>query len=412
MIMTQTISARQAPWTVVDLFSGAGGFSYGFHVHPRFTVAGAVDAQYGMPSSGQGNLGCNATYLANIGVAPIEMDLAVASIGELRGALAPALAGRSVDVLIVCPPCTGLTRAIPDNHVRDDPRNELIDRAVEFVDAFQPSIVLMENARELISGRFAHHFVGVERGLKKRGYQVEASVERFERFGLPQRRERAVIVATREELPIHTLKDLWQGHTVSGRATTVRRAIEDLPAISAGDVAEEDPTHVSLRFGRETTRQRLAAIPKNGGSWGDLVGTEFEALLIPSMRRALEKGRPNQHGDVYGRMRWDEPATTIKRECSHVGNGRYSHPEQDRACTVREMAMLQGFPRGFFFAGESVKNRYRHIGNAVPPLIAYQLAWVCDWILGGNRPAMSDVLLPDYPLAPDDLIAVGPLQAE
>ena len=91
------------------------------------------------------------------------------------------------------------------------------------------------------------------------------------------------------------------------------------------------------------------------------------------------------HPDVYGRMWWDRWAVTIKRECGHIGNGRYAHPEQDRLCTVREMAILQGFPAGYTFVG-TLTNRYRHIGDAVPPLISYQLAALAQWMLTGRRP--------------------------
>ena len=101
------------------------------------------------------------------------------------------------------------------------------------------------------------------------------------------------------------------------------------------------------------------------------------ALLTPAMARRVARGDLGSHPDIYGRLWWDRPAVTIKRECGHVGNGRYAHPEQDRLCTVREMALLQGFPRDYPFTG-SLANMYRHIGDAVPPLISYQLAALCD----------------------------------
>ncbi len=100
------------------------------------------------------------------------------------------------------------------------------------------------------------------------------------------------------------------------------------------------------------------------------------------MARRAASGDLGSHPDIYGRLWWDRPAVTIKRECSHVGNGRYAHPEQDRLCTVREMSLLQGFPRDYQFTG-TLANMYRHIGDAVPPLISYQLAALCRWILTG-----------------------------
>ena len=93
---------------------------------------------------------------------------------------------------------------------------------------------------------------------------------------------------------------------------------------------------------------------------------------------------------------------TIKRECGHIGNGRYAHPEQDRLCTVREISILQGFPRDYRLTG-SLANMYRHLGDAVPPLISYQLAGLCQWILTGRRPQAADLILPGCHLSADDL---------
>ena len=110
--------------------------------------------------------------------------------------------------------------------------------------------------------------------------------------------------------------------------------------------------------------------------------------------------------DVYGRLAWDRPAVTVKRECAHVGNGRYAHPEQDRLCTVREMGLLQGFPATFKFGGSSLSNMYRHIGDAVPPMISFQLAHIVNWMVTGVRPGMADCVLPDTSLRRDDIAAV------
>ena len=125
-------------------------------------------------------------------------------------------------------------------------------------------------------------------------------------------------------------------------------------------------------------------------------------LLTPAMARRVARGDFGSHPDIYGRLWWDRPAVTIKRECGHIGNGRYAHPEQDRLCTVREMALLQGFPRDYTFAG-SVANMYRHIGDAVPPLVSFQLAGLCAWILSGVRPAPAELILPGCHLSAADL---------
>jgi DNA (cytosine-5)-methyltransferase 1 len=106
-------------------------------------------------------------------------------------------------------------------------------------------------------------------------------------------------------------------------------------------------------------------------------------------------------------MAWGKPAPTIKRECAHVGNGRYAHPEEDRLCSVREMAILQGFPNDFVFADAALSNLYRHIGDAVPPLISHQIAHLCEWILTGRRPTVTKTLLPETHLTAEDVIREG-----
>jgi DNA (cytosine-5)-methyltransferase 1 len=122
------------------------------------------------------------------------------------------------------------------------------------------------------------------------------------------------------------------------------------------------------------------------------------------MKRLVQRKRFGSYPDVYGRMAWRKPAPTIKRECSHVGNGRYAHPEENRLCSVREMAALQGFPNDFVLNGASVSNMYRHIGDAVPPLISFQLAHLSHWILTGRQPQISDILLPGTNLQRSDLM--------
>ena len=387
-------------WTVLDLFSGAGGFSFGFHAHPGFRVVGAIDVEVGKPSTGHGAIGCNETYAANMQLQPMPLDIATLAPRDLR----KALAGVEVDVVIAGPPCTGFSRTVPENHLKDDPRNGLVRKTADLVVALQPQVLVLENARELLCGKFTNHFEALRSVLTRGGYRVVAETHMLTRFGLPQVRERAVVVAVRSGLEPRTLEDLWDGFSLRNEATSVRRAIGHLPPVAAGQPHTSDPLHVSTRVLEPLARQRLRAIPHDGGSWRALYeDPKLRHLLIPSMLRAAQRGRFNHHCDVYGRMSWDRPAPTIKRECAHIGNGRYAHPEQDRLCTVREMATLQGFPSSYKFIATSRKNMYRHIGDAVPPLVSHQVAWTVAWTLTGRRPLMEDVILPGTHLTPTDL---------
>ena len=390
------------PWPVIDLFSGAGGMSCGITRHGGFSLIGAADAQLGKPSAAPGSLGCNASYAANIGVRPVEADLARADPAEICHAM--GVGGRQPTVLAACPPCTGFSRAVATNHLRDDHRNRLVGRVGDYAALLRPDIVVIENARELVTGHFGRHLRGLAGRLATLDYQVSAGTHFLTEFGLPQRRERAIVIAVRRPLRLRGLADLWNGWRVDPKATHVRRAIWDLPPVRAGEAHAADSLHVAPAFRSDLNRRRLAAVPPDGGSWADLrARPDKSELLTPAMARRAASGDLGSHPDIYGRLWWDRPAVTIKRECSHVGNGRYAHPEQDRLCTVREMSLLQGFPRDYQFTG-TLANMYRHIGDAVPPLISYQLAALCSWILTGARPTAEELILPGCHLTSSDLV--------
>lgn len=398
-LIAVTVSSR---WSVVDLFSGGGGMSFGFHARPDFALVAAADAQLGKPSTPRGSLGCNLTYAANMGIAPKEIDLGQVGGEELRDAL--GLVG-PLDVLSACPPCTGFTRTNANNHLVDDARNNLVRRVSEFARALAPKIVMMENARELLRGNFGHHAEHLAKELTAQGYTVHTSIHRLDRFGLPQVRERAIVIAAREDLALRTLDDLWAGFAVEKSAVTVRRAIEHLPALRAGEVWAQDPEHAAPSFTSRETLARIKAIPHDGGSWRNLLGSRrLHRHLTPAMEDLVRRNKLGNHPDVYGRVAWDAPMPTIKRECTHVGNGRYSHPTQDRLLSLREMAILNGFPAHYRFGGNSLANKYRHVGDAVPPLISYQLAAVAAWILTGVRPTLDTAILPGTHLRPEDIV--------
>ena len=397
-------------WPVIDLFSGAGGMSCGFARRAPFRLIAAVDAEHAKPCEGYGRLDCNATYEVNIGVKPFERDIARLEPPELARMCASAVGNPDLPtelcVLIACPPCTDFSRAKPTNHLRDSNKNSLVAKCADFVEHLRPEFVVMENARELISGVNAHHYRRFCCRLRRLGYAVDGRVEMMTRFGLPQIRERAVVIASRVS-EVKTLDDLWQGWAPAPGTTTVRHAIGrwDHPPIAAGERDPSDAMHVSPGFSDERVRRRMDLIPHDGGSWFDLPHIPGGSdLLVPSMQDRLRRNDLGSHPDVYGRLAWDAPAKTIKRECAHVGNGRYAHPRQTRLLTVREMAMLQGFPADYRFVSPSIANRYRHVGDAVPPLLSYQLSALVAWMKTGKKPAPSDWVLHGSSLRRRDVI--------
>ncbi len=370
--------------------------SFGFHAHGAFDLVAAADAEIGKPTAGIGSLQCNRTYSANIGITPKNIDLSAVVASDLREML--NLDGVKVNVLSVCPPCTGFSRTNPDNHLRDDPRNSLVSKAADFALELDADVVVMENARELIRGNFTHHYRALREKLEDSGYNVFGRNYFLSRFGLPQRRERAIIIAVKEKYPLYTLESMWDGWSVATNALTVRRAIETAHSLETAD-------HRHPKFSSEAVAHRLAAIPKDGGSWIDLLKhPRVDSLLTNSMKRIASAGKLGSYPDVYGRMAWDRPAPTIKRECAHIGNGRYAHPEEDRLCSLAEMAVMNGFPANYNFPDTSLSNAYRHVGDAVPPLVSYQIAHLTKWILTNEQPGMQELVLPYTSLKSGDLI--------
>lgn len=299
------------------------------------------------------------SYEANTGLRPWDDDLALLEPRKLRHRL--GLQTGDLSVLISCAPCTGFSQKMAVNHLQDDARNSLVHRTARFVEELRPEILVMENVKELLVGRQNHHFHALSTDLVRLGYDVWSGVHDLSDFGLPQRRLRSLIIARREGEVVPLVVQ------PPARRTTVQDAIGQLPPIEQGQTHPDDEMHVCPTHTPAVTA-RMRAIPKDGGSWGDIV-TSHPHLLIPSM---INK-RAGSFPDVYGRLWWDRPSITITRECGHPGNGRYTHPDQDRMLSIREMSLLQGFPQDYVFLGP-INARYNQIGDAVPPLVARHLA--------------------------------------
>lgn len=397
---------RQRP--VVDLFSCGGGMSAGFSGRRGWRLAGAVDLEVAKPSGkGAGETGCNAIYASNHGLQPLSADLNVLSPAELMAQF--EVRSGSIGCLISCAPCTDFSRANPANHTSDKGRNTLVGRSGDFVEALLPDVFVMENARELLRGNHPQHWHALKARLEGLGYDVRADIHFLDRFGLPQVRERALIVASRIG-PARTLEDLWDGWEIAPEATTVRTALTRLARWREDN--PDDPTGDACPGAGAAVSARLAATPHDGGGWIDVARRdETRHLLTPQCLHRWNAKDFGSHPDVYGRMWWDRPAPTIKRECAHVGNGRYAHPQHDRLLTVREMAALQGFAFDYAFPVKSVANRYRAIGDAVPPLIAWQIAACVDWMVGGAKPAVEEWVMPKTTLQLRDLKRVSARRA-
>jgi len=311
--------------------------SYGLSLAGIQVVAG-VDLDENCRWSYERNVGAK-FYLADVD------SLDSNDLSDLFGRREPRL-------LAGCAPCQPFSTYGRTRRGRDD-RWILLDAFSRAVRASTPEFVTMENVPGLERHDIFRKFV---RALRSEGYSVEWGVLECARYGIPQRRRRLVLVASRvgeARLPEPT----------HAEPVDVAHAIGHLPSIEAGARPRQgaDPLHVAA--GLSPLNKERIRHSRPGGTWRD-----WPEHLVAECHRK-EKGRT--YPSVYGRMRWDEPAPTITTQCYGFGNGRFGHPEQDRAITLREAAILQSFPEWWEFVPPDGMVEFspigRMIGNAVPP---------------------------------------------
>jgi len=343
------------PIDVIDMFSGCGGMSTGFlsvnGESPAFRIAGAVDIDEA----------ANRSYELNLGVKPFHAD-----IGEL--ARKPKLLAETIDavrpdlsrplVLIGCAPCQGFS-SHRNEAGSGDPRNSLFVDFARIAAKLRPAAIVVENVPELLTDRYWPFVTRAREILKRAGYFVHVGVHNMAEFGVPQERFRALMLAMPKKFRPPT-KLLTRSEF-----RTVRDAIGGLPPVKAGERHPADPMHYTAGH-KQSTLETIMAVPPDGGNRPDHVGPDC-------LRRAKERNGRAVYEDVYGRLSWDRPAITITAYARNPASGRYVHPEQHRGLSVREAALLQSFPDDYQFAG-SLDERFRQIGNAVPPAFAAHLA--------------------------------------
>lgn len=354
-------------FTAIDLFSGCGGSSLGFN-KAGFDIRSAVEID-----------SCsNQTYSKNHPETKLlETDIRYVSGNDLLS-LAGLKRGECA-VLLACPPCQGFSSARRKNQ-RNDPRNTLIFEFVRLADEIKPKIVVMENVPGLSRGEGKRIFLDAVRRLKRLGYGIEYDKLDSEHYGIPQKRKRIILLGSR----LNHIRLAFPSitHGVEGSLSplkTVKDEIKNLPKIRAGESHTEDPMHASAHLS-ELNLERMKATPADGGSRKD-----WPAELVLECHKRDNSG----HTDVYGRMRWDFPSPTLTAGCISLSKGRFGHPEQNRAISLREAARLQSFPDDYAFEGP-FQRISEQIGNAVPPLLAQRIAE--SLLLSLRETAISDSL--------------------
>ena len=319
--------------TAVDLFSGCGGLTLGLKLG-GFKVIGAVDID---PLSVE-------TYQANHDEVTVwEVDIRDLDPDEIKSTL--NLDPGELDLLAGCPPCQGFStmRTLNGSLRVDDPRNDLLLEVLRYVDALRPKAVMIENVPGLANDESFKVFRG---RMYKAGYWGDHDVLNAAEYGVPQRRKRLIYVAgLRTEIPF--------AEPVKG-TVTVKDAIRDLP--KPGESG--DPIHDLQERRTPRVMQLIQRIPQDGGSRTDLPAED----QLDCHRRC------DGFKDVYGRMAWSEVSPTITSGCFNPSKGRFLHPEENRAITMREAALLQGFPGDYKFPKATSKSSLAMmIGNALPP---------------------------------------------
>jgi DNA (cytosine-5)-methyltransferase 1 len=328
---------------VVDFFSGCGGASEGLR-QAEFEIILGLDFDKDAAAS----------YRANFpDAAFIEGDIREVSEFKVADIVRERNPRNEPVLLAACAPCQPFS-AQNKFKSEGDVRRTLLDETHRFIRALAPEYIMIENVPgiqrvdESVEGPYKR-FTAF---LREEGYQYTSFIAKAENYGVPQKRKRFVLIASRlGEVDIPTAS---HGEGIAPYQT-VRDFIAAYPQIEAGEAHVDDIFHVSAEL-KEINLKRIKSTPEGGDrrNWPD---------------ELVNKCHKNYsgHTDTYGRMRWDAPAPTLTTKCHSYSNGRFGHPDvrQNRAISIREASRLQTFPAAFKFSG-NLSAMAKQIGNAVP----------------------------------------------
>lgn len=322
----------------IDLFCGAGGLTRGF-LDAGIEVLAGIDF----------DSDAKKTYEYNNKVPYIQEDIRNITAKKIREIFSQER--DAIKILAGCAPCQPFSN-INKKEISNDFRRTLLDEFGRLVNGVKPHIVLMENVPGIAkkSLEVLQRFLSI---LDKNGYKYDFKVLNAKNFGVPQSRNRFILIASRIKRFFPKLLE-----KSVNKIQTPRDCIAHLEALKAGEKSTRDSLHFSASMNK-TNLIRIKNTPKDGGtrmSWGN---------HVPKLE--CHK-KTNGYKDAYSRIWWDRPAPTITTKFYQYCSGRHGHPEQDRALSLREGALLQTFPENYMFFG-SIATIARQIGNAVPPLM-------------------------------------------
>ncbi|MBN1182109.1 MAG: DNA cytosine methyltransferase [Bacteroidales bacterium] len=332
----------------VDFFCSAGGVTCGFN-QAGIKVLGGIDI----------DVNCKETYERNNNAKFLCKDVSTLK-KKTVGSFFKIKRNQDNLIFVGCSPCQYYSNIKTDKAKSEETRLLLADFQ-EFVEYYMPGYVFIENVPGLDTDP-GSPLAEFKSSLTHNGYVYDEGIVNAKYFGVPQNRRRYVLIASR-------LKDSIQLPKGNKKTIlTVKEAIGNLdrfPKISDGTIDKTSFAHTSARL-TPINLKRIRSTPHNGGdrrAWNN----------SPELQLNCYKEHTG-HYDVYGRMHWDKPSPTITTRFDSFSNGRYGHPEQDRAISLREGATLQSFPLDYQFYSKSQGVIAKMIGNAVPPKLAKEIA--------------------------------------
>jgi DNA (cytosine-5)-methyltransferase 1 len=326
----------------VDLFCGIGGLSYGLK-QSGIEIVGGIDA----------DASCRFAFEENNNTKFMHEN-----INDINGIdIKRLLRGYDIKILVGCAPCQPFSSHRKDKKDRTSHKDwYLLYQFARIIKESKPHIVSMENVPELVKEKVFNDFIAT---LNTEGYHVVPKIINAADYGVPQRRKRLVLLAAKRWKYPRGIALIPPTH--NGNWVTIKTAIGNLPPIAAGMKCETDRLHISPKLSALNIKRIQASTP--GGTWKD-----WPDELILECHKTKQG---ESYGSVYGRMSWEDISPTITTQFNGYGTGRFGHPEQDRALTLREGAILQSFPLDYKFLSEKdellIGPIARHIGNAVPP---------------------------------------------
>lgn len=324
----------------IDLFCGVGGLTCGLGMSGLEVVAGVdIDAS------------CAFSYESNNASQFICSDIGAIDSKALNGLYTDNIKYR---VLVGCAPCQPFsTHSNKQKNKKDDARWNLVGTFFSHVDSIRPDVISMENVPGLAKQEVFSEFIS---NLESIGYFVHYEIVFCPDYGIAQTRKRLVLLASK----LGDIKLIEPTHDRKNPGT-IKSVIGHLPRLNHGKQSREDPLHTASKLSELNYQRMLASKP--GGSWRDW----DDDLLL----ECHKKDSGASFGSVYGRLSWEKPSSTITTQFYRFGTGRFGHPKQNRALSLREGALIQTFPEGYQFAPKGEKINLtrvgRHIGNAVPP---------------------------------------------